>query len=122
MDGVLSNQGRRFPAWVVRRGGAAGLVLKIVRLPGREPQDLAGCVVRAQVRDRPGGDLVVDLGPFCSVPDPADGRVVVFLPGAATEGLRVGAACWDVLVEWPGGARSWAGRGPVVVEREVTRV
>lgn len=77
-------------------------------------QPFTGVVARAQIRDKPGGKLLLDLGPYFSVGvDPLVLELLV--PGAVTATLATDGV-WDVFFD---GAYITGGR--VDLQRTVTR-
>ena len=90
---------------------------------GGAPQSLAGRELRAQVRTKAGGDLLLDLTPMLTLePSGATGVIELFIPARATRALPRGGV-WDLYLSDPGsnddrGERLC--RGPVTLEKAVT--
>lgn len=91
------------------------------------PLDLTGAVPRLQLRDRPGGTLVLDASPFIIVAgDATAGLATLALPAATTAAIPTVAACggtayaYDLEVALAGGTvLTWIA-GTVLVEPQVT--
>jgi hypothetical protein len=84
--------------------------------PGGQPTDLAGVTAAAQVRDRPGGQVVMPLE--CAVVEP--NLVNVNLPASAWGDLQLRHAAWDLELTFPGGAVVTIVAGPAEVVQDVT--
>ena len=83
----------------------------------RVAADLTGAAVSAQVRDRPGGDLVATLPCAVTLPN----SVLVTITAAVSAGLPTSPSAWDMQVVYPSGDVSTVLAGPVNVTVDVTR-
>lgn len=92
-----------------------------------DPVDLTGATAAAQIRDKPGGEMVIDLD--CSVvstpagPGPArTNTVVVRLPAAQwAEAPTLGiVATWDLEIVYPDATVQTIVAGKVTVTYDVT--
>ena len=63
------------------------------------PVDITGYTPYAQVRDKPGGRLILDLQP--SISNAVAGSVVISLTSAQTKALDHGTFVWDFQMRTP---------------------
>jgi hypothetical protein len=120
VDVPVTNRGVRFRPVLLRRGGGLAIRIKIVHLHTGEPVDLTGQVLSAQVRDHPGGRLVLDLTPYLTVDTPPTGGVIrLRIPASATRTIPVVAGWWDLRIA-RGVAAGWIGWGRFTIEQETT--
>lgn len=90
----------------------------------RAPVDLTGCSVRMQIRRRVNSpDVELDLGAagYIRITDAAAGQLLIDIPPDVTAGLSLRTGVHDIEVEFSGGEVLRFARGPVVIDREVTR-
>ena len=80
-----------------------------------EPVDLTGCLVKAEIRDRPGGTKIVPL--TCTVVLP--NVIGIVLDAFDSEGLPP-AGVWDMQITFPSGDVKTPLAGPVTVTPDVT--
>lgn len=68
-------------------------------------QPMTGVTARAQIRDKPGGVLLLDLTPYFSVNADDATALDLFVPGTATAALKTDGV-WDMFLDGtyvPGG-------------------
>lgn len=78
-------------------------------------QSFAGVVARAQVRDKVGGTLLLDLGPYFSVDSTDNTKLNLVVPAAITAGLTSDGV-WDLFFDG-----QYITGGCVTLHRAVTR-
>ncbi len=92
------------------------------------PVDLTGAGLFMQVRDRPGGTLLLDCTPYLAVTDAAAGAARLDVPGTATAAITLPGPCegdavrlaYDLEVrDATGGVFTWLA-GHVLISPEVT--
>lgn len=90
----------------------------------RTPVDLTGCSVRMQIRRRVNSpDVELDLGAdgHIRITNAVAGQLLIDIPPDVTAGLGFRTAVHDIEIEFSGGEVLRFARGPVVIDREVTR-
>ncbi len=65
----------------------------------KNPVDITGYTPYAQVRDKPGGRLILDLQPVIS--NPTGGSVLISLTSTQTKALEHGVYAWDFQMRTP---------------------
>jgi hypothetical protein len=85
----------------------------------QRPVDLTGATARMQIRDKPGGALLLDLSAGLTVG--ASGTISRELSAEATAGLSWATGVYDIEVEYEDGTVHRYFEGPVTVSPEVTR-
>ncbi|MFG1977047.1 hypothetical protein ACGFJC_47610 [Nonomuraea fuscirosea] len=91
--------------------------------PDRQPVDLTGCQVRAQVRPNhaPGAGLLHDLAEQLAITDAAAGQIMLHIPGDVSSGWDWRVGVYDLEVVDAGGRPLRLLKGAVRVSPEVTR-
>jgi hypothetical protein len=79
------------------------------------PADLTGVLPKAEIRDKPGGAVIVPLA--CAVELP---NVITAKLDATASALLPAAAAWDLQLTFPSGDVSTALAGPVAVTPDIT--
>ena len=106
----------------LRRGVSwEGLRLELFDSAGA-PSDLSGCTAFAQVRKKPGGDIITELTAVVST-DVGDPGVIAIssLTAAQTEALSVGKYRWDLVTEKDGDRHGPWLVGEFIVEDIITK-
>lgn len=86
------------------------------------PVDLTGATARMQIRDKPGGALLLELSTDNGALEiTGPGTIVRTLTAAATAAINWAAAVYDLEVEYADGTVHRYFEGPVSVSPEVTR-
>jgi len=82
------------------------------------PVDLSGASVSAQIRNAPGGSVIVSMS--CAVTEP--NRVDMVLSAADSAGVSLSRGVWDLQVTYASGDVSTVLAGRTCVTADVTQV
>lgn len=77
-------------------------------------QSFVGVTAYSQIRDKPGGTLLLDMGPYFSVNEDDDTMLDLLVPGSVTATLTTDAV-WDIFFD-----RDYITGGCVDLMRPVT--
>ena len=86
------------------------------------PINLIGYNAFAQIRNRAGGDILVDISSDeGDIQLSENGQIDIEIPGEKTQGIE-GNGLWDLLLISPTGERTRLVEGKVVLDRGITEV